>query len=74
MILHEAIFKLNPNIVTIVGDIAYDAANKEVQYDMAAALAKLAELEITEDTKKQASLDKLAKLGLTPDDLKAILG
>jgi len=34
-----AIFKLNPQIVKTVGDVAYDADGNEVQYDKAAVQA-----------------------------------
>jgi hypothetical protein len=37
--MHEAIYKLNPSVVTIRGDIAYDADGKEVAYDKAAVQA-----------------------------------
>ena len=30
---HEAIYKLNPNVVTIRGDIAYDADDNIVEYN-----------------------------------------
>ena len=36
---HNAIFKLNPSVVTIRGDIAYDADGNEVAYDKAAVQA-----------------------------------
>ena len=36
---HEAIYKLNPSIVTIRGDVAYDANDNVVEYDAAAAQA-----------------------------------
>ena len=36
---HEAIFKLNPSVVTIRGDVAYDANGNEVAYDKAAVQA-----------------------------------
>ena len=39
MIKHEIIFKLNPSIKTISGDIAYDADGNEVAYDKAAVQA-----------------------------------
>ena len=39
MILHEAIFQLNPTIVTIRGDVAYDANEQVVEYDLSAAQA-----------------------------------
>jgi len=36
---NDAIFALNPSVVTIRGDIAYDAEGNEVQYDKAAVQA-----------------------------------
>lgn len=39
MILDEAIYKLNPSVVTIRGDIAYDKDENIVEYDKAAAEA-----------------------------------
>ena len=36
---HEAIYKLNPSVVTIRGDVAYDANENIVEYDMAAVQA-----------------------------------
>ena len=37
--LHEAIRKLNPSVVTIRGDVAYDADGNEVAYDKDAVQA-----------------------------------
>jgi hypothetical protein len=37
--LHEAIRKLNPSVVTISGDVAYDADGNEVVYDKSAVEA-----------------------------------
>ena len=42
MKLLEAIFQLNPTIVTIRGDVAFDANGNEVTYDLAAAEALVA--------------------------------
>jgi hypothetical protein len=39
MRLHEAIFKLNPTVVTIRGNDAFDSNDQPVAYDMAAAEA-----------------------------------
>ena len=39
MNLHEAIYQLNPSIVTIRGDVAYDANEQVVSYDLSAAEA-----------------------------------
>ena len=37
--IHDAIYKLNPSVVTIRGDIAYDADGNEVAYDKSAVQA-----------------------------------
>jgi hypothetical protein len=36
---NDIIFKLNPSVVTIRGDVAYDADGNEVAYDQAAVQA-----------------------------------
>jgi len=79
--LHTAIFLLNPSIVTIRGDIAYDANEQEVAYDKAAVEAKLAELQAEEIAQKKAENDakesaiaKLSAIGLTADEIKALTG
>jgi hypothetical protein len=78
--LHEAIFALDPSIVTIRGDVAYDANEQEVAYDKSAAEAKLQEMQEAElkawqdkDMAKQSALAKLAALGLTEEEIKALL-
>ena len=79
--LHDAIFALNPVIVTIRGDVAYDKNEQVVQYDLAAAQAKLVELQAAEakaeqDAKdaKASALAKLTALGLTQAEVTALLG
>ena len=79
--LHDAILMLNPSIVTIRGDVAYDANEQEVSYDKSAAEAKLVELQAKEVADQEAqvsakasALAKLAKLGLTEEEVKAIIG
>ena len=42
MKLTEAIYQLNPSVVTIRGDVAFDANGNEVAYDLAAAEALVA--------------------------------
>ena len=37
MNLHDAIYQLNPTVVTIRGDVAYDSNEQVVAYDLAAA-------------------------------------
>ena len=79
--LHDAIYALNPTIKIIRGDVAYDANEQEVIYDKSAAEAKLAELQAAEakaeqDAKdaKASALAKLTALGLTADEVKALVG
>jgi len=79
--LHTAIYALDPAIVTIRGEVAYDKDENEVSYDMAAAQAKLVELQDAETAAqeaavaaKQSAMDKLAKLGLTQAEVAALIG
>jgi len=79
--LHEAIYALNPNIVTIRGEEAFDINGNLVTYDMAQAEAKLVEMQAEETAKqeaqvtaKQSAMAKLSALGLTEDEVKALLG
>ena len=37
---HSAIYKLNPSVVTIRGDIAYDADGNVVEYDESAVMTE----------------------------------
>jgi len=79
--LHDAIYVLNSSIVTIKNDIAYDQEGNEVAYDKSAAEAKLTELQAAQTAKeeaeiaaKESALSKLTALGLTADEVKALLG
>jgi hypothetical protein len=70
----EAIYKLYPNAVRTVGDIAYDADGNEVAYDLQAVTAQAqADAQAVIDTKASA-LAKLAALGLTQDEVKVLIG
>ena len=78
--LHNAIFALNPIVVTIRGEEAFDIDGNPVAFDMAQAEAKLAEMQMAEvtawqdkDMAKQSAMAKLAKLGLTEDEIKALV-
>jgi hypothetical protein len=42
MNLHQAIYQLNPSVVTIRGNVAYDANEQVVAYDLSAAEALVA--------------------------------
>ncbi|CAB5212588.1 hypothetical protein UFOVP192_34 [uncultured Caudovirales phage] len=79
--LHEAIYAINPLVVTIRGDVAYDKDEQVIEYDLEAAQAKLVELQAEETAKEQAAvaakesaLAKLAKLGLTEAEIQSLIG
>ena len=79
--LQTAILALNSSIVTVRGDVAYDANDQVIFYNMAQAEAKLAELqaqataqEQAQVTAKASALAKLAALGLTQDEVTALIG
>jgi hypothetical protein len=70
----DAIYKLYPSVVRTVGDIAYDADGNEVAYDLEEVTAQAeADAQAAIDTKASA-LAKLAALGLTQDEVKALVG
>jgi hypothetical protein len=72
--MNICIYKLYPQVKTTVGDIAYDADGNEVAYDKAAVIAQAqADAQAAIDTKASA-LAKLAALGLTQDEVKALIG
>jgi hypothetical protein len=68
-----AIYKLYPNVVRTIGDVAYDADGNEVAYDLQLVTAQAqADAQAVIDTKASA-LAKLAALGLTQDEVKALI-
>jgi hypothetical protein len=70
----DTIYKLYPSVVRTVGDIAYDANGNEVTYDLQAVTAQAeTDAQAVIDTKASA-LAKLAALGLTQDEVKALIG
>jgi hypothetical protein len=72
--ISQTLFKLYPSVVRTVGDVAYDADGNEVAYDLAAVTAQAeADAQAAIDTKASA-LAKLAALGLTQDEVKALVG
>jgi hypothetical protein len=72
--LMTAVFSLYPSVVRTVGTIAYDADGNEVAYDLQAVTAQAqADAQAIIDTKASA-LAKLAALGLTQDEVKALVG
>jgi tryptophanyl-tRNA synthetase len=69
-----AILELYPNVVTVQGDIAYDKNGNEVVYDLAAVTAKAQADEQAQATAKASALAKLIALGLTQDEVTALIG
>jgi multidrug resistance efflux pump len=79
--LHTAIYALNSNIKVIRGEEAFDIDGNPVEYNMTQAEAKLAEMQAEEIAKqeaqvtaKESAMAKLSALGLTEDELKALIG
>lgn len=69
----EAIYKLYPQVTKTIDDVAYDIDGNEVAYDLQAVTAQAqADAQAVIDTKASA-LAKLAALGLTQDEVKALL-
>jgi hypothetical protein len=72
--IHQIIIKLYPQVTNIVGDMAYDADGNVVTYDLQAVTTQAeADAQTAIDTKASA-LAKLAALGLTQDEVKALVG
>jgi len=70
----QALYKLYPNVINTIGDTAYDADGNEVAYDLQAVTAQAeADAQAVIDTKASA-LAKLAAIGLTEDEVKALVG
>ena len=51
---HQAIFNINPAVVTIRGDVAYDANDQVIEIDQAAYDAEVSRLEAEYDSKAYA--------------------
>ena len=70
----DALYKLYPQVVSTNGDTAYDAEGNEVAYDLSAVTTQAQkDAQAIIDTKASA-LAKLAALGLTQDEVKALVG
>ena len=81
---HEAIYKLYPSVTAIVENgetlVAYDINENNINIDMSAVNAKAEELKQQADAEKQAKIDakanalaKLSTLGLTEEEVQAII-
>lgn len=76
MNLHDAIYQLNPTIVAIRGDVAYDANEQVVTYDLSAAQALMdskayVEQRVLEYPAIGDQLDALYHAGVFPEDMAA---
>ena len=70
----SAIYKLYPQVIRTMGDIAYDAQGNEVAYDLQTVTAQAqADAQAVINTKASA-LAKLAALGLTQAEVTALIG
>ena len=79
--LSIALAILYPEVNHIIGDDAFDANNNLVLYDLQAVEKKAKELQAAAESEqeaataaKQTGIAKLAKLGLTQDEVKALVG
>ena len=70
----NAIYKLNPSVVTIRGDVAYDIDDNEVTYDKAAVQAEVVAAEAAKQAAQNSATSKLKALGLTDDEISALKG
>ena len=70
----EAVYKLYPQTVRTVGDIAYDAEGNEVAYDLQAVTAQAQTDAQAVIDNKVSALAKLTALGLTADEIKTLIG
>ena len=75
MNIADAIIKLYPNVARVENnEKAYDADGNEVAYDLQAVTAQAqADAQAIIDTRASA-LAKLTALGLTQDEVKALVG
>ena len=74
MNITNAIYKLYPQVIRTVGDIAYDANGNEVAYDLSAVTTQAQKDAQTVIDTKASALAKLAALGLTQDEVTALIG
>ena len=70
----EAVYQLYPNVVSMNKDIAYDAQGNVVDYDVNAVNEKATANQQEKENAKASALAKLTALGLTADEVTALLG
>jgi hypothetical protein len=79
--IHDAIRALNQSVITIRGDVAYNDKDEIVEYSLEEAQSKLIEMQDAEKAAEKAQIEakdsailKLSALGLTADEIKALVG
>jgi len=70
----QAIYKLYPQVKSTVDDIAYDADGNQVFYDLEKITAQAETDAQNAIAAKASALSKLTALGLTADEVKALVG
>ena len=77
----KAIYKLYTNVITIHGDEAFDANNNIVVYNINEVDAEVIRLQAAETAAQQAAeshkanaISKLTVLGLSTDEINALIG
>jgi len=73
----NAICVLNPQITRMVGDEAFDINGNPVAYDLNAANSKVSSDQAAEQTAaahKASAVSKLTALGLSADEINALIG
>ena len=78
---HDAIIALYSNVSKVIDGTAYNIAGNIVEYDETAVQNKLMEMQAQAEQAEQATknakasaLAKLTALGLTQDEVKALIG
>ena len=77
----QALYKLYTQVIRTSGDEAFDVNDNKVEYDISAINTKATELQAAEsaaqqaaETHKQNAISKLSALGLSADEIKALIG
>jgi hypothetical protein len=72
--INSAIYALYPQVKHFDGENAFDVDFNKVTYDLATVTAKAQADEQSAKDAKASALAKLAALGLTQDEVKALVG
>jgi hypothetical protein len=72
--IFQTLQKLYPQVITLRGDVAYDANENEVTFDLQAVTTQAQADAQAKLTDKESALSKLTALGLTANEVKALLG